>query len=70
MLGCWGCSGAETEGWRDGGMEGNKRTHSVSKRPGRIALTRILGPWDIASHFIRCRPINFFLGGGGRVSSF
>lgn len=42
-------------GWR------GEQTHSVSKRPGRIALTRILGPWDIASHFIRCRPFNFFL---------
>lgn len=47
-----------------GGKRGERReeqTHSVSKRPGRIAFTRTFGPWDIASHFIRCRPFGLFV---------
>lgn len=54
ILSCSPLGGVGGLGWRW------EQTHSVSKWPGRIALTRILGPWDIASHFIRCRPFIFF----------
>jgi len=31
-------------------------THSVSRRPGKTALTLIFGPWLKARVFISCKP--------------
>lgn len=44
-----------------GRMSGTTRkqlTQSVSKRPGRTALTRTFSPWVWARHFMRCSPLS------------